>query len=1153
VTTYISDPLRDASDVFAGFLYQIDRTVQRWLDIRDDELFELERGEDLDVIQFSLEDVPETRTLEQIKRRSTTSVSMKSTDALAAIAHFCEHRNKNSSARLRFRFITTATLAKEQAWKHPGTAISTWQTIQREQLNDEEQKEALRWIREFLSTCSAPDSVKQEIWALLEDLTKEEHSAALLEVVQSFEWGFGSADYPEVESGIKQALLQTGLAENEEIAEALFERLSLFVFKRLSEPGIKRLTSTELREQLRQPTFTARDLAFLQFTRDLREAARRVERLEARVSGHDQLLAEIRNRTISLEERTSLNAFRTLPRASVDRPALVAPIVYRAATVETVGKHLGDAIWVSITGEPGAGKTQLCVLATEATSANTIWINLRGRSPEIACDVIDQVVESVSGLAFHVILGRWYQDATSRLGPRKVFVLDDLPRVTPGGALSGRLDHLAAAARANGQRVLSTSYYQLPRQLVESHAAVEISSPRFSSSEIVELLRVSGAPSTFAADKVVDLLLTLTGGLPVLVAAAARLLVTRNWKFDSTTFESLFGGKFATGERTDATTIIESTVPDERARDLLYRLTCVVGPISKSQIEQISKVPEKIHLAIEKLNQLLGLWVQPYAEETFQLSPLVGPTLSSRLDSKTRRGVHAALALQIKRPTTVFDAITCFHHFQMAELPDYAATVLTKTLFAITQTERDVPNESLLLTLWTAGRLPSSLNINVRLFLRALQVGLADKQGADFADLLADLDRLTQEAQSMPDAHIGVVTAAGSMAIRFAKKHPSIANRFLLVMLRSAPLAVLPDGTKPPDHYPMSLESLLWVTANSAATDEDVLSWIATLREFTPAQVAALAASDLAADSSSVLCDQIWLREFGKAEAEQEWTSRLALTQRIEEVALEKDLHLLYAAATHARLTILGESQGELQSAIALAEERLPNMKTDVERFLILETIGRQLSYAHRDQEALIWLNRASALNIAEYGIFRRNVLITAGEVVAKTEPQSAPGYTSRAAEPRENWNRFVWRRHSESIASLSGTLVAERTPLQHGKTASKRFWTRGIKSPRGRKHFLPFSTSLAFSVQYRFGEKSRIRISLFRRPDTSWPLPTWRLRNTSRFRTDCSCFARPCLRKELATLRRRQSGPLALSRRRTSNPGLGFSMPSDGCPFRTS
>jgi hypothetical protein len=117
-------------------------------------------------------------------------------------------------------------------------------------------------------------------------------------------------------------------------------------------------------------------------------------------------------------------------------------------------------------------------------------------------------------------------------------------------------------------------------------------------------------------------------------------------------------------------------------------------------------------------------------------------------------------------------------------------------------------------------------------------------------------------------------------------------------------------------------------------------------------------------------------------------------------VAREKGLHLLYATATRTRLTILGESQGNLDSAIAMAEERLPQMATDPERFLILETIGRQLSYVHRDQEALIWMNRATQLNIGEYGIFRRNVLITAGEVVARTgHPESAPDYTCRAVE----------------------------------------------------------------------------------------------------------------------------------------------------------
>jgi len=1001
VTSYVSDSLRDASDVIAGFVFQIDRTIERWLQLRDDEILELERGEDLDVIQLAGEDVPETRILEQMKRRSTSAVSLKSADALTAVAHFCEHRKNNPSVRLRFRFLTTGALAKEQAWKRPGTAISTWQSIQREQLTDDDQKDALDGIREFLSTCSAPDGINLDIWALVEELAKKENSPALLEVIESFEWGLGAADYLEVETAVKQALLRTGLAENEAIADSLFQRLFLFVFKRLSQPGIKQLTPAELQSQLLLPTLTFRDYTFITFIQDLRGLARKIERLEDQAAQTNQVLTALGKRTSTLEEQATVGASLSIPKASIDRPALVAPILPRAKTVEDVLMHLADSTWISVIGEPGAGKTQLCLLTTEKTSAETIWVNLRGYSPEMACNVIDQVIESASGLPFHLFLFPWYQEATSRLGAGKIFVLDDLPRVAPGGALSRRLDGLAAAARVNAQRVLTTSYYALPRQLVESHLVVEIPSPRFSLIEISELLHTAGAPGGFPSNKIADFLLALTGGLPVLVAAAARLLKTKNWMVNNETLESFFGGQFASGARTDARVMIESTIPDDQARELLYRLTCVIGPISKAQIDQISKIPEKIRLAPDKLDQLLGLWVQPYAEGTFLLSPLVESSLSSRLDSNTRRGVHAILAIHlVKRKTkTVLDVITCIHHFQMAELLHEAATVLMKTLLALTEMDREVPQESLLLTTWTVGPLPSTIHISVRLLLRALQIGLADKQGAEFSELLDDLDRLMAEAQPIADAQFGRLAAGGSITIRFARKYPSIANRYMLAMLRSAPQALLPDGTLHQQDYPMSIESFLWVTANATATDDDVTSWLATLRQFTPEEVATLSASELAADNSVVLCDQIWLREFRKPESQQDWPSRDTLLQKIEEAASETSLHLLYAAATHSRLTILAESQGKLDAATAMAEESLTRMTTDVERFLVLEVIGRQLAYAKRDEEAILWMNRALQLNIGEYGIFRRNLWITLGEVVARKDPRSAPQCTTRAVE----------------------------------------------------------------------------------------------------------------------------------------------------------
>jgi hypothetical protein len=58
--------------------------------------------------------------------------------------------------------------------------------------------------------------------------------------------------------------------------------------------------------------------------------------------------------------------------------------------------------------------------------------------------------------------------------------------------------------------------------------------------------------------------------------------MTKNWTVDNATLESFFSGQFATRAKTDARTMIESTIPDDRAHELLYRLTCVIGPISKT-------------------------------------------------------------------------------------------------------------------------------------------------------------------------------------------------------------------------------------------------------------------------------------------------------------------------------------------------------------------------------------------------------------------------------------------------------------------------------------------------------------------------------------------------------------------------------------------
>src|ERR1700693_863212 len=108
--TFISNPRRDASATIAGFVFQVNVTILRWLELREDEHLELEGGADIDSVQDSLNvgGSGVTRLLEQIKARSGRSVTLRSEEALEALSNFCSHRVANPTSKLKFRYITTA-------------------------------------------------------------------------------------------------------------------------------------------------------------------------------------------------------------------------------------------------------------------------------------------------------------------------------------------------------------------------------------------------------------------------------------------------------------------------------------------------------------------------------------------------------------------------------------------------------------------------------------------------------------------------------------------------------------------------------------------------------------------------------------------------------------------------------------------------------------------------------------------------------------------------------------------------------------------------------------------------------------------------------------------------------------------------------------
>src|SRR5271167_3002598 len=95
---------RDAHATFAGFVFQVNVTILDWLELVPGQHLELEAGEDIDLIQeaaaLGLNDLSRLQQVKQLRKKRLT---LRSDDALEAIANFCEHRRSKPGQNQEFR------------------------------------------------------------------------------------------------------------------------------------------------------------------------------------------------------------------------------------------------------------------------------------------------------------------------------------------------------------------------------------------------------------------------------------------------------------------------------------------------------------------------------------------------------------------------------------------------------------------------------------------------------------------------------------------------------------------------------------------------------------------------------------------------------------------------------------------------------------------------------------------------------------------------------------------------------------------------------------------------------------------------------------------------------------------------------------------
>ena len=201
---------RDASASLAGYVYQLWHSVYAWLRIGDTEILYLEGAEDYDVVHA--DDAADTA---QVKN-SPRPITLNSPDVVSALDNYLEIRDKNTGRDVNYRFITRATVGKENGDPFgPGRrGIEVWNRIRRQ---PKDAKALVYFLRRT-------DKLSSNVTTWLSSASDEQ---VVEELILPITWETNQPGAQSIEGAVKDLLVNhgAGLGVTPTLAEKVSGRL----------------------------------------------------------------------------------------------------------------------------------------------------------------------------------------------------------------------------------------------------------------------------------------------------------------------------------------------------------------------------------------------------------------------------------------------------------------------------------------------------------------------------------------------------------------------------------------------------------------------------------------------------------------------------------------------------------------------------------------------------------------------------------------------------------------------------------------------------------------------------------------------------------------------------------------------------------------
>jgi tetratricopeptide (TPR) repeat protein len=942
-----------------GFYYQVQLTVLRWLGLQADIVLFCECGEDIDHVKQlpDADGATQLRILEQIKTRDR--ITLRSQEALTALARFREAVVNNPTLQLLYRFSTTAMAGIEQGIQFPRSlgGIEAWNHVRKGTLAPDDVQEFVATFRDLIATASCPRDLPEALFLQLHQYIASTNPEALVEeFIKRFEWAIGLPDPSRLDTKITSLLLSQARAHIQEEAQQLADVLTVHVFKLLTQSGEKRLDSEGLERLLRERSLTEVDRRLLtRLENFIAQAEAYFPRLSSQIEslshGVDALqglpgqLSQLTQHVLGLQ--TQLLPLQLPP---PDEPPLRPPIfARRRELVQTLLTILSEATWLNIMGATGMGKTYAAALLAETHErARVAWISLRGeQSGEGAVRQFDlhllrlasspdrpELVHAygMGALPFSELV----QHVALRLGAGSLLVIDELPDLLQVRQLGEKLVALMIALQASGGKLLTTAQRGLTAIIRErvDITVVESVIPAMTPQDIDEMLASTGAPSALRDPGFLALIHTVTHGHPSLILATIAFLQRNAWTINLERFISLFTGDPGREVREETRRKLLRLLPNDNVLELLYRISLIGVPFDLALVRAVAAVPPAISRPAELFPELMGSWVHRLAVDRYEVSPLLSDAGQVILEPKSQHHVHHAVALHHLQNQT----IDLERGYQIILHLLAANDLFTLTFFLVqlvSQLNQKAQAEAFeFLTFFFVPLWPDELPLFLRILFRAVQIRLLSLLSKDAEAPIADLDTMIQQVDplSLPAAFvapllIGPMNPAASPAM--------VAQRVLQACRLYAQLPAEMRVFSPE----MPLISLVWVGIPHIQTRDDIRGILSVLADMDGEERRAAFSGEMIYEAPRMFVDQCLVLELKKAAHEQDWEGVLSLTDEILHIAHQPGGEPLRAPVARAKAIVLADHMERPQEALGILQEAL-TMDDNNTRFLLHYTAG---------------------------------------------------------------------------------------------------------------------------------------------------------------------------------------------------------------------